>query len=212
MKVWDGPLWRCNHSMWSDQNGTRSVQFEYVPVNKDSKALWGKNDKILLEGDFITLNSDFQHKEKVKLWQFYLFFICNPEAIDTADDSSNIDVYTACYHCTSPAFQFNKLDNRYQLEGINPNCHNLTCADENFCIKTIGGDDLEKIYILNLDYVIPCTNFWYYACTAEQQADKNFKANIFEKGQLPFPPTRFDFSVENRKNLISKFDSWILMS
>jgi hypothetical protein len=205
LSVWDGPLWKATCNKNYDR-----YEFDYIEFEGPRNPAWSTEDQIFLEGEKVYFSQYFPHKDKLKTWQLYFFFLCNTQAL-TNDGQPNINVYDVCYHSTSPVLQFGDSE-KYQLKHINPDHHDLTHADENFSFIDTSHSGIEKVYVLNLDYAIPCTNFWYYTCTAEQKADQNFRPDIFEKWQLPFPPNRFDFSPSNRDKIISKFDSWILLS
>jgi hypothetical protein len=82
--------------------------------------------------------------------------------------------------------------------------------DEAFSFKT-SNKNIDKIYMLNLDYEEKRTTLFYYTATSEERVKKTFKAKIFKK-DLPLLKTRPKLDWEDRESLLSRFDSWILMS
>ena len=156
-----------------------------------------------------TFNSD-KLVQEAKTWQFFLFNICNVESFKDNKWDYDINLYDACYYRCSPWHQFSP--DTGTVEMVNPDQATLINRDETMLFKIKGTETVEKVYALNLDHENKHTKLWFYTTTEEQRKTEDFEPNIFEKTDLPLLPTRPDLDMQNRDKLISRLDSWILLS
>jgi hypothetical protein len=69
---------------------------------------------------------------------------------------------------------------------------------------------VEKVYIASLEAKKQVTEFWYYTVSADQKKEKLYKPNVLHK-TLPMLPTGFQ-NIEDKEKLISRINTWVLMS
>lgn len=150
-----------------------------------------------------------------KTWQLFFFKACGTEAFNDNKYDYDINWYDVCYYRSSAWFEFNnnvKDKRKWELELINPDHKELINRDESLIFKKLNSKGTEKVYALNLDYEGKNTKLWCYSTTTEQRLMDDFSPNIFEKDNLPLLHNRPDFTIEARDQLISKLESWIILS
>lgn len=144
---------------------------------------------------------------------FYIFFLCKEAGIVDLGDPPydyHIKPFYGCYYRSS---QFLKVKEG-KVEII-PDVTHASSTDnimnEEFFAFSKRQPDLLKAYFLKIDSCKKNTTLIYYDVTPEQEATKGFKPKKFNK-ELPLLEKRPDFTLQNRDQIISKFDSWILLS
>jgi hypothetical protein len=151
-----------------------------------------------------------------KAWQFFFFKACGTEAFEDNKTDYDINVYDICYYRSSPFYEFvrSSVDGEFWgLRAFSEIREGLTNRDETFVFKTMNEEELEKVYILNLDHESENTKLWYYTTTPEQREKQEaFEPKFFEKTDLPLLRSPPNLSSENRDKLVAKLDTWILMS
>jgi hypothetical protein len=150
-----------------------------------------------------------------KDWKLYFFKLCGNKAITDNKIDFDINWYDACYHRTSPWYQFvhHPQDRKkWQLELVNPEHKDLLNRDESFVFKKSWDEGVERVYFLNLNSEDRKTQFYYYTTTPEERAKADFEPKHFEIENLPPLKYRLDFSLANRDKLLDKFDTWITFS
>jgi hypothetical protein len=150
-------------------------------------------------------------KREYKTWSLNFSYICNRSGINVKGNYAyDINPYYACYVRTTPWMEFKHMPEGkvWELNVINPDHVNLTNLDENFCFKVIT-NDVEKVYMLNLDYESDKTRLWHYVVTAAQRDDEHYEPKLFSK-EMPLVGMRPKF--ENKTKFIDRMDSWILIS
>jgi len=186
---------------------------------KDDQIGDGDIKYVLNESKLITDNKQIENL-LIKS-QFFFFFICNemgfnckPSYGNKANikeyDDYNIVIYDACYYRASLFFTCNKKNNNLIFRPAVEENKKLINEEETFCFRKTK-DDVEKIYFLTLDYLNDKTKFFHYTCNEDQQQDSNYQPNVFEK-ILPVLKRRPKFDLDNRDQLLSRLDSWILLS
>lgn len=175
-----------------------------------------------LENEHITLfanqdESEFRFSSnematEAKKCQMYFFYLCNENGIKDLHADYEINIYKSCYWRSTPILEFKKFEENthWKLTAVNPDDEKFINADEVFSFKK-NSDALEKVYILDLNYIDQATDFMYYTISAEQKNDDLYEPKIFDK-RMPMIGTRPDFSLEHRDKLIDRFDAWILVS
>lgn len=166
--------------------------------------------RMISDGIQFTFNSD-ELIQEAKTWQFFLFKICDPGGLEGNKWDYEVNAYRACYYRSSAWHQFSP-DNYSTVEIVDPDHASMLNRDESMIFKIQAAETVEKVYALSLDHEHKCTKLWYYTTTAEQREMEKFEPNIFEKIDLPLLPARPDLDIENRQKLISRLDSWILLS
>jgi len=208
MQVLDGPLWKAlrpNSSIW---------HFEQFKVK----------DEELKEDDFFFLTDkghlfdiDFSSAkvyQKSKTWNLFFFFMCNEDGFeDTPHEGYGINPYTACYYRSTPFLEFKQNTNQDWRLTLQSEFDPIegSVRDEIFTFKANQKNGNEKVYVLNTDYEVKSTILRYYTVSPEERRDKYFDPKVFRK-DLPLLNVRPNFDLANRSQLISRFDSWILMS
>jgi hypothetical protein len=146
----------------------------------------------------------------------YLFFLCKEQGFKLNGDNKyagkhnqdyEINLYKGCYYRASPILY---LSDNFILETLEAH-KDLTNGDEVIALNRMSNGDLFRVYMLHVCYENNSTIMYYYSCTPEQSANKEFIPNILEKS-LPIPRRKLDFSLKNRDKLLNKLDNWILMS
>ncbi len=122
-----------------------------------------------------------------------------------------IYLYYGCYYRTTTLLDCVKTKSgKIVIRPTSKSANKIVNSDESFSL-TRKVDDLEKVYMVNIDYENNNTMLWYYTCSKEQLEDKDYSPNIFEK-QLPLLKSRPNFNLKDRDKLFSRLDNWILMS
>jgi hypothetical protein len=151
-----------------------------------------------------------------KAWQFFFFKACGTEAFEDNKTDYDINTYDICYYRSSPFYEFMPSSFPYGprlIRSFSEIREGLTNRDETFVFKTMNKEELEKVYILNLDHESEKTKLWYYTTTPEQREKQEaFEPKFFEKNDLPLLRSPLDLRLENRDKLVAKLDTWILMS
>lgn len=145
--------------------------------------------------------------------QVFLFQICNEEGIKENDshDDYHIKMPTACYYRSTPFMTLHvSSEHKSYLVEVWENHKPIIVKNETFTFSK-ASKEVNHYYALNMDYTVKESTIWYYSISDEQRNIPNFKPNKFEK-ILPLLNTRPKFDSENREKLISRFDSWILVS
>src|SRR6185436_509156 len=174
-----------------------------------------RNVKVLMILKFINNECNFQFNsliaEKMAKEQEELFFyyICNPAGIKP---DNMINIYEACYYRATPLMKFIEGDSSLLKIKQLDEKYNVINSLETFTIKDETTDsELKKIYIVYLNYLDEKLSFYYYTATAEQEASEHYNPNIFV-GEIPIPKNGLNLDLNARDKLISRMDSWILMS
>ena len=153
-------------------------------------------------------------ENKILKSQIYFFYLCNDAGINIISDSYNnksdyeINLYYGCYYRSTPVFEFRKNKNKYYIYNVNEQADSLINYDENFSISRFV-NNVEKIYVVNINYEQNKTVLWHYSCDEEQAKDKSYIPDMFEK---TFPKAQLKFDSKNKEKLMDRFDNWILMS
>lgn len=208
-QVLNGTLWRAKY----EQDGVYYFeQFKSADMEPG-----GENDFFQLVDRGETFHIDYGSPEvhqKSKTWSIFFYFMCNSAAIeDSYHDNYNINPYMSCYFCSSQFLEFKKnSDNIWALLPLDELNTTLgPVRDEIFTFKVVQDNGNEKVYILNLNNEDKITYLVHYNMSPEEKADKKFEPKIFKK-ELPALSVRPNFDIGQREQLISRLDSWILMS
>lgn len=207
----------ANSALWKAEQPEKGVwQFHQFLMKQEA---WLSEDYLIMsvhDGDLAAPRAEHSPlAQDSKTWQLFFFKACNTEVFEDNKNDYDINLYDVCYYRSSPFYEFLKSPVRgesWQLQAMSEIREGLTNRDETFVFKTMNEKELEKVYVLNLDHESEHTKLWYYTTTPEQRASRQFEPVHFEKTDLPLLRKRPDFSQENREKLISRFDSWILMS
>lgn len=197
--------------------GNNVYQFDTYPAGEkpkqeldhlrsESMLLSNDNEQILTE---FTSNSLLNEAKKNHL---YFFYLCNPKGIkEKSYDDFAISLFKACYYRSTPPYEF-KIDNngKWNLGVVNPDHKELVNKDESFAFNVLN-KELEKVYMMKMDYEVKDTTLWHYVVTNEEKKIEGFRPNVFEK-TLPLLGVRPNFSLPDRQRLIDRFDGWIIMS
>ena len=196
--------------------GDNLYKFDPYPAG-EKKAKPGleqfKSESMLLsdDGQILTKFTSNGLLNEAKKHHLYFFYLCNPKGIKEKDwGDFAISLFKACYYRSTPFYEFKLNDGKWDLGIVNPDYKGLANKDESFAFNLIR-KDLEKVYMIKLDYEISDTTLWYYTVTDEEKKIENFRPNLFEKN-LPLLNVRPKFELSDRQKLIERFDNWILMS
>jgi hypothetical protein len=148
--------------------------------------------------------------------QFFTYYICNIDGFSVKDKTDPAPgLYESCYYKASPIQSIVKEVTAedqviWKIKPVAEAAENLVIATEQYAFKK-SNEELTKAYMVSLDHEEKKTLFWHYAFTPEQEANEDYEPKIFEK-VMPLLPHGLKMEIENRENLFSKFESWILMS
>jgi hypothetical protein len=209
----------CFKAQFPIKEGEKEIVFKQFKC-KDDHIGDGDIRYVLNESRLITDNK--QIESSLIHSQFFFFFMCNEMGFNcrksygkTADikeyDEYKIVIYDACYYRASIFFKCDEKDNDKLIfrPAVEAN-KKLINEEETFCFRK-NKDNLEKIYFFTLDYLNNRTSLFHYTCNEEQRDDPNYQPNVFEK-ILPVLKRRPKFDLEDREQLLSRLDSWILLS
>lgn len=143
-----------------------------------------------------------------KTFQVYFYFLCNPAGMKKKWQTDyEIDLYKGCYYRSSPFMEM-RQDGTWKLRKINESHKNMANLHEAFSLKETVGDK-EKVYMVNIDHENDRTRLWHYTVSAEQKESDYFEANLFEK---EMPMMKKGFKFEDRKKMLDRLGSWVMMS
>lgn len=162
-------------------------------------------NKNTCEVKFNSLSTEKMAKEQDDI---YFYFLCNPAGIEYTGSDYQINNYKGCYYRATPFIKFEKENNKLMVKY--PATPILINRNESFALKS-KINDLEKVYILDLNNEEDKTTLWHYSVTDEQLTDDMFEVNVFEK-EMPLMKNRPDVDEDNREKLFQRLDGWILMS
>lgn len=180
-----------------------------------------RDDYMLLTSNLGQVRTQFSANKvfsEAKKHHMYFYYLCNPEGIKKTNwGDYKINIYKGCYYRASTLFEFRRDDDQesknWSLQVVNGDFKDIVNKHETYSFKK-KNNDLEKIYILDLDWEKNKTSLWFYTVTDAQAADKNFKAediNDFHK-ELPLLKKRPKVGPGDQEKLIDRLESWIIMS
>jgi hypothetical protein len=214
MYVDSGSLWRANRA----PNVVAKGEYQFRQFMLTEKVNYSSDDYMTLYDLGNTHNTRFNTSRlglDSKDWKLYFFKICGNKAINDNKVDFDINWYDACYHRTSPWYQFSHHPDeskKWQLELTNPLHADMLNRDESFVFTRRQDDGLERTYFLNLNTEDKKTKFYYYTTTTKERGTADFEPKFFEIENLPLLKYRPDFSLANRRKLLDKFDTWITFS
>jgi len=161
--------------------------------------------------DFETKFSSSQMAAEAKRSQLYFFYLCNERGFEEVGTDYNINIYDGCYYRDTPFLEYQKTAKKsWLLKTINPD-HELLINYKEILSFSKEVNDVEKVYMLNLNNHDNKTVFMHYSVNEEQKKDKDYTPNVFEK-EISDLIARPNFSTVNRERLLSRFDSWVILS
>jgi len=177
------------------------------------EALSGESMLLGFEGDkALTEFTSNGLANEAKKHHIYFFYLCNPKGIKQKGFADfSISLYKGCYYRSTPFYEFKQSEDKtWALDTVNPDFKEIVNKDESFAFNSIE-DNLEKVYMMNLDHEKKETMLWYYSVTEEDKKVKGFRPKLFEKS-VPLLSNRPKLGREDRARLIERFDGWIIMS
>jgi hypothetical protein len=147
----------------------------------------------------------------------HFFYLCDEGGIEVTSESASdyeINLYKACYYRSSVDMEFRKEEGKnkkWELTEVRGDAVEVISQEESFSFKKQVEPDLERVYALIIKTLDDCTDLWFYETNAEQRAQENFEPKLFEK-KMPLLPKRPDLDINHRDKLLSRLESWILMS
>lgn len=207
-----GELLEPNIYKFSPVDSLKDLSLSLVAGEEDS---YGEDAHILLadKGDDIeVIFSSSKLFSEAKKHQAYFYFLCNPLGIKKTWKDYEINLYKGCYYRDTPLMELRKnpQNKEWCLEFIDHDNESIVHKNECFSFKSTN-KDIEKIYMLDLDWNKKETTLWHYSVSLEQKKTPSFRPNIFEK-KMPLLSTRPKVGIEDRAKLLSRFDNWIIMS
>jgi len=202
-------------ALWKAERQTQPSGYYFQQHLVKNNKLGEKDAFILdIEGDKFNIhcNSSALQRE-IRTWQFFFFYVCNPNAITKEWQTYKINTYEACYIRNSIFMEMMPTttetgDTEWVMSPVMRDSTNIN-RDETFSLSTKTEAQTEKVYFLTLNYEKKTTNLFHYSATKEQNEDANYEPNVFQK-EMPLMSVRPDFS--DRGKLIERLDAWVLMS
>jgi hypothetical protein len=147
---------------------------------------------------------------EMKQVSIFFFSICNKDAFGESENDCDINPYIACYFRATPFL--NIEDDKFIVEESlgNEEYFDEDVAGEIFTIKSNLDNGTEKVYILCMNYENKSTELRFLSISAEERLIEDFDYKVFKK-ELPLI-TKPNFDLIKRNELISRFDSWIILS
>ncbi len=165
-----------------------------------------QSESMLLDNNGEQILTDFSSNgllNEAKKHHIYFFYLCNPNGIKQKKwGDFAISLFKACYYRSSPFYEFKLNEGNWDLGTVNPDHKELSNKDESFAFNLIR-NDLEKVYMIKLDYEVKDTTLWYYTVTDAEKLKENFRPNLFEK-TLPLLGVRPKFDLVDRQKLIEQ--------
>lgn len=143
-----------------------------------------------------------------KTHNMYFYYLCSERGFDSKGlHHYELNLAQGCYYRSSPLMEFQKEDNEWKLRHVVEEFSGLPYKDECFCLKKRRERE-DKFYMLNRDLETETTKIFHHTITDEQRKDPKFRPTIFRK-ELPLVPRP---SFEDKGKLISRMETWIIMS
>lgn len=208
------------YMQWVDSVCFKAVRFPndlykfypFIGVKKDGDIKDDDYMSLQDQGNGIDINfSSAKMLQESKRFSIYFFFLCNPAGfrVKTWGDYE-ISLYQGCYYRDTPFYEFEKgAEKKWNLNAKDKS-KDLIMRHESYSFKDIK-DGFERVYMVNLDYDLQHTTLWHYATTTEEREKADFQPKLFSK-DMPLLKTRIKADIENREKLISRLNSWILVS
>lgn len=170
---------------------------------------------LISDKDSAILTSSASIMAEAKKLTMHFFYLCNEGGIDITSESSydyEINLYKGCYYRSSADMEFKKNDDKqWNMSEVREDGKDIVSQEESFSFKKNLEPDLERVYMLSIKTLEGCTDLWFYETSAEQRAQESYEPKLFEK-KMPLLKTRPKFDIKDRDKLLSRLDSWILIS
>jgi hypothetical protein len=210
-QILDGSLWAATKESPSIY---RFKQMPYTASTELSPDDFFWIDDNADSTDFQMTFSSPKIYQKSKIWNFYLFFLCNKNSIEeSVHEGYGINPYNSCYYRSSSFCEFKKGEDdvwRIAPVGISQSTES-DLSTEVFTFITQLNTGQEKVFVLDLDYENKNTVLRSFTVTPEEKAQADFEPLYFKK-ELPLLSVRPDLTIENRERLTDRLNSWILLS
>lgn len=188
MQITDDELWEAN--TFNDS----ICKFTPIKTKFD--------DFIILKNNKNTIDIQFSSNyifNFLKSKEMFFFSLCHKFGIE-------------CYLRTSSTVKFNHhTENVWSIDSVSDKYSDNFVRNEMFTFKELSDNGSEKIFILNFDFKFNKTRFKYYSFTSEEKKSNCFTPQILEL-DFPLLYDKFNFKMDQRKLLISKLKSWIILS
>jgi hypothetical protein len=212
LKLYAGVI---DNSLWQAISYENGLQYKFVQTQFRDEQI-DKDAFFTLEEDGENFNISFSTPalyQKSKTWNFLFAFICNEDGIIFDEYSGySVDAYIACYYRCTPLLEFKESESKmWKLQTLLTDQKEIDNGTELFTFKVLVDSGLEKVYILDLDYEGKQTLLRFYTSLPGNRLDKDFEPKTFNK-DLPLLDPRPNLKFEDRAKLISRLDTWILMS
>jgi hypothetical protein len=207
----------CFHAFDKKINESGKIDYyfqQFKCKNQDIGTDDCQDDLMILtshENNIETEFTSYKLLNEAKKYQIYFFFLCNPAGFqDRFHNDYEINLSKGCYYRSTPMMELQQLEDKsWKLSTILPESQNIINKDEAFAL-IIQTNVCQKIYMLNIDEENQKSSLWYYIIPNLEKENKKFKPKLFNEN---FPHIRRpDLAPSNRERLISKLDSWILLS
>lgn len=153
-------------------------------------------------------------REMSKMRLMYFFFLCNHSGLkENSPTDCEISLYTGCYYRQSASFEYKKDPHNgkvWHLELVEQKDKDLINRNESFSFNTRTAE-VEKVYMIDLDHQDKKTTFWYYTVNEEERKIPYFKPKILEK-EMPLLTVRPKLDLQDREKLLSRLNSWVILS
>jgi hypothetical protein len=222
----------CNNPLTLYMQWVNSIGWKAEMIEEGSWAFHPKmglnKDKTIESGDYMLLTSKLGQirtnfstnklRNEGKKFHMYFYYLCNPDGIKkTTWGDYKINIYKGCYYRASTLFEFQRDDDQesknWSIQVVDNERKDIINKHETYSFKK-KNNDVEKVYILDLDWEKVKTSLWFYTVTDAQAADKNFKAEDINDlhRELPLLKKRPKVGPGDREKLIDRLETWIIMS
>jgi hypothetical protein len=203
MQWLDSILFKCEQI---DNNTYKFLPFKGKLNGIEAKQI--EDGEVYLNDNKIHMSAQL-FREGLK-YSTYFFYMCNQKAFKDNYNSYDISAFKACYYRSSVFFDLEKNDNKEWIIKESSKDMNDSIKLESFSFSN-KINDINKVYILKLDYESKETILWHYSFSEKDSEKPYFKPNLFEK-KLPLLNVRPSVGINDRENLLDRFESWIIMS
>lgn len=190
-------------------------KYEFRPfIEKKVKAESDKNLFVSFDND-VKFETSSEILVDAKKHSMHFFYLCTESGIkvrDAESDDYEIELYEGCYFRSSIDIDFKREpNNQWNLHPVVGDIGEPINQEESFSFKKNHEPDIEKVYLLSIKTLENATDFWFYETNESERVSESYEPKVFEK-KMPLLKTRPKLDAAGRDKLISRMDSWILIS
>ncbi len=206
MQITNSVLFKAERQCLPKETIYKFIPFKCCP--KDSELSSSYINLHDYDTHFATSFSDNVISQEAKLNKIYFFFLCNEDGFEEHYGDYEINVTSACYYRSTSFMEYREGPKKYELEYLIAN-ESFINQEEVFSFMK-KSNNIDNIYILQLNGPSCKTKFTYFTADEDQKNDKNYDPKLFEKEFTL--NSRPNFDLNERDKLFDRMSSWINFS